>query len=245
MPPRAAQPVELESGGVEGALGGPQFELVRRLVERVPTTGAFAFDPFELGLRAVELDLRLAHLGSAVARGLGAEQHRGVGRLGGGTGVGNFLFEVRLGDAGALEQGEPGARLGHGLVDLRALLGDAFQAGLRLDETHLDLADAPIRPRPAARARSRIPSMASSNAATRSADSPPSLRASSTSSAVKMRAETSTAKVRRNASKSASAHGTKDKRGCRTTRATRSGPGSKRASMASGSPNSAASVLLP
>ena len=47
-----AQPVELESARSNGALGGPQLELVRRLVERVATTDAFAFDPFELGLRA-------------------------------------------------------------------------------------------------------------------------------------------------------------------------------------------------
>ena len=127
---------------------------MRRFVERVRATHALLLDPFELPLAPVELDLGLADLGSTVTGGLRREQQCRLGRLQGGGGFGHGAFELGVGDAGVLEDREPGARLLDGLVHLRALLRDALEAGLGFDEPHFHFRNPAVRARLAARARS-------------------------------------------------------------------------------------------
>ena len=128
---------------------------------------------------------------------------------------------------------------------MRALLRDAFEAGLRLDETHLDLADTPI---------GRVLLLACAE--------DPFDGLVERGDAVGRLAAVVAGVVdfvgREDARRDVDGEGQAERFevgvGARHERQARvqdharrpgPGPGSKRASMASGSPNSAASVLLP
>ena len=57
----------------------------------------------------------------------------------------HVVLELRLRDIGALEPGEPLPGFAHGLGDLRALVGDAFEAGLGLLQARVGFDDAATR----------------------------------------------------------------------------------------------------